>query len=65
MAIFTIKDEGVRKVPPVKIGLERDIQRLFEKIADLTRKGSLVRSQAHPLREVLTFEEISLRIALA
>jgi len=31
MAIFTIKDEGVQKVPPVKIGLERNIQRLFEK----------------------------------
>ncbi len=31
MAIFTIKDEGVLKVPPVKIGLERNIQRLFEK----------------------------------
>jgi len=31
MALFTIKDEGVQKVPPIKIGLERNIQRLFEK----------------------------------
>lgn len=31
MAIFLIKDQKVQKVPPIKIGLERDIQRLFEK----------------------------------
>lgn len=31
MAVFTIKDEKVQKVPPIKIGLERNIQRLFEK----------------------------------
>ena len=31
MALFTVKDEHAQKVPPIKIGLERDIQRLFEK----------------------------------
>src|SRR3972149_5022500 len=30
MAVFTIKDEKVQKIPPIKIGLERNIQRLFE-----------------------------------
>lgn len=30
MALFTIKDDSAQKVPPVKIGLERNIQRLFE-----------------------------------
>lgn len=31
MAIFTINNDKVQKVPPIKIGLERDIQRLFER----------------------------------
>jgi len=31
MALFSINNHDIKKIPPTKIGLERDIQKLFEK----------------------------------
>src|SRR3989344_2166752 len=31
MAIFFTKNETAKKIPPVKVGLEKDVQKLFEK----------------------------------
>ena len=34
MAIFFTKNETAKKIPPIKVGLERDVQKLFEKNLD-------------------------------
>jgi len=34
MAIFSIQNGNLKKIPPIKVGLERDIQKIFEENLD-------------------------------